>query len=403
MSEQQRTKNGETLSKSLILLMATTAGMGVANLYYNQPLLADIGQTFDANAHQTGNITMFTQIGYAVGMFFFVPLGDIKERRNLVTLLLLAVTLSLIGVATSQNLIWIDLASLAVGITTIVPQIMLPLAASLAPPKEQGKVIGTVLSGLLFGILLARTVSGLIGGTFGWRLMFWIAAALMLILALVLRVLLPKSQPDTSLTYAQLFVSIFSLIKKHTALRESAFIGAMMFGGFSAFWTSLTYFVEGPSYHYNSQIAGLFGLVGAVGASCAPIVGRFADRFSPKSIIGSLMGVTLVSFLIFGFTGIYLWGLILGIILLDLGIQGTQVANQARIYPLAPEARSRINTVFMVSTFLGGALGSTVGSYAWKVWGWQGVCLTCGTMVTLAIIVWLIGFLIKATPTISKN
>lgn len=392
MSEQNVKAQDGTLSKSLVLLMAITAGMGVANLYYNQPLLGNIGHTFHADAHQTGNITMFTQIGYAIGMFFFVPLADIKERRNLITVLLIAVTLSLIGVATAQNLLWIDLASLAVGVTTIVPQIMIPLAATLAPPKEQGKVIGTVLSGLLFGVLLARTVSGLIGGTFGWRWMFWIAAALMLVLALFLRVALPKNEPDTSIAYRHLFVSIFQLIKKHRTLREAAFVGAMMFGSFSSFWTSLTYFVESPVYHFNSQIAGLFGLVGVVGASCAPIVGRFADRLSPKAIIGVLMSVGLLSFILFGTSGQFLWALIVGIILLDLGVQGTQVANQARIYPLAPEARGRINTVFMVSTFLGGALGSSIGSYAWKEWGWHGVCTVSGIMVSLGILVWLIGF-----------
>jgi predicted MFS family arabinose efflux permease len=371
--------------------MAITAGVGVANLYYNQPLLGDIGRSFQANAHQTGIIAMSTQIGYAIGMFFFVPLGDIKERRRLIMILLLLVALSLVGVATAQNLIWMNVASLAVGITTIVPQIMIPLAATLAPPKEQGKVIGTVLSGLLFGILLARTVSGLIGGYFGWRAMFWIAAVLMLILAIILRLFLPENKPDRSITYSQLFFSLFHLTKTHATLREAAFIGAMMFGSFSAFWTSLTYFVESPVYHFNSQLAGLFGLVGVVGASAAPLVGRMADRFQPKIIVGLLMSLTLFSFLLFGLTGTYLLGLIIGIILLDLGVQGTQVANQARIYPLAPEARSRINTVFMVSTFLGGALGSFLGSYAWKEWGWSGVCTISGTMVFLAMIVWSFG------------
>jgi predicted MFS family arabinose efflux permease len=368
--------------------MAITAGIGVANLYYNQPLLGDIGRSFHANAHQTGNISMFTQIGYAIGMFFFVPLGDIKERRRLIMILLVLVAFSLVGVATAQNLIWMDVASLAVGITTIVPQIMIPLAATLAPPKEQGKVIGTVLSGLLFGILLARTVSGLIGGYFGWRFMFWIASGLMLLLAIILRLFLPKNNPDTRITYSQLFFSIFQLVKKHATLREAAFIGAMMFGSFSAFWTSLDFFVESPVYHFNSQLAGLFGLVGVVGASAAPLVGRMADRFKPKTIVGLLMSVTLFSFLLFGLTGMTLIGLILGIVLLDLGVQGTQVANQARIYPLAPEARSRINTVFMVSTFIGGAIGSSLGSYAWKVWGWRGVCTVSGTMVLLGMIVW---------------
>ncbi|MBW7461112.1 MFS transporter, partial [Paenibacillus sepulcri] len=229
-------------------------------------------------------------------------------------------------VCTAQSLTWIYIASLAVGITTVVPQILIPLSAQMASPQERGKVIGTVMSGLLLGILLARTVAGLIGGAWGWRTMYAIAAALMLGLLIVLRAKLPRSQPGMTASYTELIKSIGGLIRQFSTLREAALIGAAMFGGFSVFWTSLAFFLEGGTYGYSSQVAGLFGLVGVVGASGAPVVGRLSDRFQPKVLAGLLIAVTFVSYLFFGFAGTSLWGLIVGIILLDLGVQGTQIS-----------------------------------------------------------------------------
>ncbi|WP_462410751.1 MFS transporter [Neobacillus sp. Marseille-QA0830] len=378
----------QSLSKKMILLMALACGAAVANLYYNQPLLAEMARTFHASANEVGNIGMVTQIGYAVGMFLFVPMGDMTERRRLIVLLLLAVTASLIGVATAQNLPWMFAASLAVGITTVVPQVIIPLAAQLAGYKEQGKVIGIVMSGLFVGILLARTFSGVIGGILGWRAMYWIAALMMLALAVILRTFLPKSHPETKLSYPQLFKSMGQLIATQPVLREASMIGAMMFSAFSIFWTSLSFLLEGAPYHYGAEVAGLFGLVGVVGAAGSPIVGRLSDRFNIKQIVGLLIGITLVSYLFFGFLGAYIWGLVAGVILLDLGVQGAQVSNQTRIYSLIPEARSRLNTVYMVSYFLGGSLGSSLSGYAWGLWKWPGVCLTGGIMIMIGLMVW---------------
>lgn len=387
VTERNKPK-GQILSKRLVLLMSITCGLAVANIYYNQPLLADMGRTFNANSHQVGNISMFTQIGYAIGMFLFVPLGDMRERRQLITILLVFVTISLMGVATSQNLPWIYIASLAVGITTVVPQVIIPLAAQMAEPEERGKVIGSVMSGLLFGILLARTVSGIIGGSFGWRTMYWLAAVLMLALAIILRNFLPRSYPEANLTYGQLLKSLGEFIVTQPTLREASLVGALLFGSFSVFWTSLAFYLEGNPYYFGSQVTGLFGLVGVVGAAAAPLVGRWADRFSPKMMVGMFIIITLLSYLFFGFFGSAVWGLVIGVTLLDLGVQGAQVSNQTRIYSLVPEARSRLNTVFMVTYFLGGSLGSSLGSYAWSMWKWQGVCLTGGMMIVLGFIVW---------------
>ncbi|MCR8630512.1 MFS transporter [Paenibacillus radicis (ex Xue et al. 2023)] len=381
-------KAGQSLSKGLILLMAIACGMTVANLYYNQPLLADIGRSFHVSDNQIGIISMLTQIGYAVGLFLFVPLGDMRERRQLLFLLLIAVSLSLVGIATAQSLIWISIASLLVGVTTVIPQMMVPLAAQLAAPSERGKVIGTVMSGLLIGILLARTVSGIVGGALGWRTMFGIAAVMMLLLAAILRLYLPKSYPESKITYRQLMLSIGQLIIKHRTLREASLIAAMLFGSFSAFWTTLVFYIEGAPYNYGSEIAGLFGLVGVAGALAAPLAGRLSDRYNTKYIVGFAILITLLSFVFFWQFGDHLWGLVIGVILLDLGVQGGQIANQSRIYSLAPEARGRLNTVYMVSTFLFGSVGSALGSYAWSLWRWNGVSAVGGCMVLIAFAVW---------------
>ncbi|CAM3176465.1 MFS transporter [Paenibacillus lupini] len=379
-----------SLSKGLLLLMAFAAGMSVANLYYNQPLLADIGRSFGVQPDEIGLVSTCTQIGYALGMFLFVPLGDIKERKGLITVLLSLVCLSLVGAAAAQSLAWLYIASFAIGITTIVPQILIPLAATLASPGQQGKAVGTVTSGLLLGILLTRTVSGLIGGTWGWRFMYGLAAAAMLALLILLRMKLPVSRAAASLKYGQLLSSMGQLVKRYATLRESALIGAANFAAFSIFWTALSFYVEGEPYHYSSQIAGLFGLIGAAGALGAPFVGRMADRIPTKWMIGALISLNIIAYLLFGLFGSMLWALILGVILLDLGVQGTQVANQTRIYALEPPARSRLNTVQMVTTFLGGAIGSSVGSYAWHIAGWTGVCFAGGIVGLLSFSVWLI-------------
>ncbi|MEK4351010.1 MFS transporter [Paenibacillus sp. FSL R5-0475] len=381
---------GGGLTKQFILILAIASGLSVANMYYNQPLLADIGRTFHASSNAVGYVSMLTQIGYALGMLFFVPLGDIRERRTLISGLLIAVSLSLVGFATAQNLIWMYIASFSIGITTVVPQVIIPLSAELALPEERGKVIGTVMSGLFFGILLARTISGIIGDMFGWRAMYWIAAAIMLLLSLILYQLIPKTKPENNSSYTDLLKSMGNLIRRYSTLREASLIGACMFGGFSVFWTSLAFFLEGEPYHYSSSITGLFGLIGVAGAAGAPFIGRLADRIAPKKIVGILLLLTLIAYGFFGLAGFTIWSLIAGVIILDLGVQGSQVSNQTRIYALEPAARSRINTVFMVSTFTGGAIGSTLGSFAWQHWGWNGVCLMGGMLIVAAICIWIV-------------
>ncbi|MGA3347656.1 MAG: MFS transporter [Candidatus Sulfotelmatobacter sp.] len=358
-----------------VWLMAFCVGAVVANIYYIQPLLSTIAATFRISVPKVGSVAMLTQLGGALGMLIFVPLGDTKERRRLIVSLLLAECVCLALMATAQNFVWLALAAFGIGVTTATVHVVVPFAAQLASAARRGATVGAVLSGLLFGILLARTFSGLMGAWLGWRSIYWVGSGLMLLLAVLIRSGLPESRPDLQLSWLSLIRSTFGLIRSQPVLRESAALGAILFCSFNAFWTTLVFFLQTPPYHYGSAVAGLFGLVGAVGAFCAPFVGHMADRYGARrNVLVSLL-VVLLSFVVMYFFGRHLSGLIAGVILLDIGVQSGHVSNQTRIYGLLPEARSRLNMVYMVCYFTAGALGSYAGSVVWQRFGWAGVCV----------------------------
>jgi predicted MFS family arabinose efflux permease len=373
-------------------LMAFSVGAIVANIYYVQPLLAAMARTFSVGVSMIGLVAMLTQVGTAIGMLIFVPLGDSRDRRALLTALLLGAAVALCGVATAQNLIWIAIASFAVGLCGAAVHIIVPFAAQLAPENSRGQVLGTVFSGLLLGILLARTFSGVVASFFGWRSVYVIAAVGMLALMLLLRARLPKVAPQNSLRWPALMRSLVDLVRDHPALRESAFLGAALLCVFSAFWTTLVFLLQTPPYHYGSSAAGLFGLVGAAGALCAPLVGRFADRKGPRFTILLALLTTLASFLLLGAFGKIMAGLIVGVVLLDVGVQSGHVANQTRIYALDANARSRLNTVYMFCYFTGGSLGSWLGAICWEYKGWSAVCALGIAVIVIALAVFARNF-----------
>jgi predicted MFS family arabinose efflux permease len=327
---------------------------------------------------------MLTQIGYAVGIFLLVPLGDLMERRKLILTMLVLTSLALGMAAVSFNLAWLLVASLAIGITSITAQLIVPFAAQLAKPQQRGKIVGTVMSGLLIGILVARTVSGFVGASLGWRAMYLLACGLMIVLAVALSRMLPKSQPSLQVSYPRLIQSLFKLVQQQSVLREASLAGAMSFGAFSAFWSTLVFFLAQPPYHYGSEVTGLFGLVGVVGATAAPVVGKIADKRNPRITVGLGLSITTLSFLIFWVFGYHILGLIAGVILLDLGAQSTHISNQARIFSLPLEFHSRLNALYITFSFMGGALGSFLGAYAWSRWQWHGVCAIALIMLGVA-------------------
>jgi predicted MFS family arabinose efflux permease len=375
------------LSTSLLWMMTLACVAAVANLYYNQPMLADMARSLRVSAHEIGLVATFTQAGYALGMPLFIPLGDLVERRRLVVSLFLAVALALACAALARSLAWLVTACFFIGLTTLSAQVLIPLAAELSAPEEQGRTIGSLMSGILVGILLARTLSGAISAHFGWRAMFWIAAVMALFFAFLLSLRLPHVHPHTKITYPELLRSMWRLAREAPRLRQISIVGAALFASLSAFWTTLVFLLETPPYHYGSQTAGLFGLVGASSALVAPVAGRLSDRRGPRYVVGIAIATVMAAYLVFWGLGLHLIGLALGVVLLDAGIQGGYVANQSQVLALRPDARNRVNTIYMICYFGGGSVGSLLAARAWSSFGWNGVCLTGMLLVAIAAVV----------------
>ncbi len=373
--------------RATTLLMAVGVGIAVANIYYCQPLLGIMARDLHVSDRQIGLIATLIQVGTAIGMLLFVPLGDIAERRSLTVRMCIFVAFSALLNAIAPNFALLAVSSFVLGVGCVVPHLILPFAAHLAPEGSRGKVVGTVISGLLVGILLARTFAGFVGAQFGWRAIYWISCGLMLALALAFLRMLPESRSEVRMHYFDLLRSVAGMVREHAILRESAAIGALLFAAFSAFWTTLVFFLARPPYHYGARMAGAMGLLAAASAALAPLVGRMVDRRSPKLGITIAVCLALSSFVLMAFTGRWLLGLSLGVVLLDVGVQTGHISNQTRIYNAFPQARSRANTVYMVSYFIGGALGSTLGTLGWNFAGWKGVCAVGALLLVPAFVI----------------
>ncbi|MFA9190174.1 MFS transporter [Flavobacterium sp. FZUC8N2.13] len=368
--------------------MAVATGLIVANLYYCQPLIVLIANEFNIPNADAGTITYLTQAGYAIGLFFMVPLGDKIERKSQILITTFATVIALIIAATAQSFLILEIASLLIGITSIVPQLILPLAASLSKPEQRGKVVGTIMSGLLVGILLSRTLSGFIGEVLGWRAMFWIASGLCFLLFFIIQKQFPYNKPEFKGSYGQLISSLFSLIKEQPLLREATLINVFSFAQFGAFWTTMVLLLSAEPFSFNSATIGLFGIVGASGALAAPLVGKLGDKGGSRIAVGYGCAFIALSFMIFYFSGQSVIGVIIGIVLIDIGLQGVHISNQTRVYSIVPEARNRMNTVFMSFSFLGTAAGSAYGLFLWELGGWHAVTLGCLLLSALAFTVY---------------
>ena len=390
MPENNSSQTGTGLAKSLVLLLSFSNGVVVANMYYSQPLLAEIIRSVNLTEPQAGFIPSMTQIGYGLGLLFIAPLGDLAERRRLIVTLLMLAAGALILTAVAPSALLLLSASMLIGLFSVAVMVIVPLVATLSEPLQRNQNVGMVMSGLLLGILLARTVSGMVGGQFGWRTVYWGGAVLMLCLAGLLRWALPVSRSEAGHNYLGLLSSLPGLAARLPALQEAAVCGALFFASFSIFWTTLVFHLESLPSHLGAQAAGLFGLVGAAGALAATLSGRWADRLGPVRIVMAGAALVLASWLVLWAGGGFLPAMIIGAVFLDLGAQAAHVANQSRIFAFLPEARSRINTIYMVTFFTGGAIGSLAGAYAWNVGGWTAVCLLGTAVMALALILsWL--------------
>ncbi|WP_428246483.1 MFS transporter [Ferrovibrio sp.] len=366
----------------LIFALATGAGLGVANIYYNQPMLGLIEESFGVSTG--GLVPTVTQLGYALGLLLLVPFGDMVERKRLILaqfgLLMLALALA----AWAPAGFVLIAASFAIGAMATVAQQIVPLTAHLAPAAKRGATVGTVMAGLLCGILLSRTLAGYVATHFGWRAMFLLGVPLALFALLWLALMLPQSRGESRLGYGRLLLSMIGLWRELPVLRLAAFTQASLFAAFSCFWTVLALYLAQPPYNLGPEAAGLFGIAGAIGIAAAPIAGRIADRHGPRPVI--LIGGlgALLSWVCFGFW-LALPGLVVGVLLLDFAMQAVLISNQHIIFALRPEARGRINTLFMATMFLGGAIGSMTGMFAWQQSGWEAVCLLGGGFALMAM------------------
>ena len=381
---------GGGISRGLVLLLATTCGTAAANLYYAQPLLHTLATTFGVSNGTAGLLITISQLGYVVGLVVLVPLGDLHERRGLISVTMLVTAAALVLSAVAPAFAVLGGALAVVGVTSVVAQIVVPMSSSLAGEHERGSVVGTVMSGLLVGILLARTVSGLIAAAFGWRAVYWFAAAAMVTLAATLRRALPRVPPTTDLSYGGLLRSVVALVREEPVLRQRMMVGALTFGCFSTLWTSLAFLLSGPPYNYGNAVIGLFGLVGVVGALAASGAGRLADRGHNARTTTATLLIMLVSWGVLAVGKTSVVALIAGIALLDLGVQGAHISNQSAIYALRPEARSRLTTAYMVAYFLGGAALSAISSALYGADGWGGICVLGAVTALVALVGWIV-------------
>ncbi len=373
------------MDRRLLWTLTATTVLAVGNIYYFQPLLGEIARAFQQSASSTGAIPMLAQLGYVGGLLFLTPLGDVLEKRGLLVGLLLAAGLALLTAGVAPTFPLLLLACLGIGVTAVLVQILIPFVAVLSAPAERGRNLGIVLSAALVGVLLSRTLSGFVGAHLGWRGVFFVAAATMFTLAGLLRLGLPRYEPSTRLTYPRLLQSVWALFRGLPELRAIALTGALMYAALSAFWASLAFYLGSDTFRMGPETAGMFGLVGALGALAANVTGRNVERLGARRLVQASILVMLLAWAVFAGVGATWPGLIAGVVLLDLGAQAATVSNQTELYRLHAQAQTRLNTIYKILYFAGGACGSWLSTFAWEHFAWRGVCAVGAAFLLLAL------------------
>ncbi len=379
-------QSNPVLTKPLLWLMTIATGLIVANLYYNQPLLHLIAQDFGVSELKISKIAVLTQVGYAFGLLFILPLGDMLLRKRLILFDLIFIIAAMLGMAYASSIEGLFVMSFIIGFTSVIPQLFVPMAAELATPEKRSSTIGLVMSGLLIGILLSRVISGFMGDLFGWRSMYFIGGGLMVIIWIALFFMLPEMRPTFKGSYGSLMKSVWNLAKTQPVLRLASFRGAMGFASMSAVFTTLVFHMEEAPFHASASVVGSFGLIGAVGALAAAFVGKMNAYIPRNRLITYGLGIIISSWAFLYFGGYTYGGLIIGIILIDLGLQAMHIMNQSDFFALTHlNANSRLNTVYMVSYFVGGSVGTLAAGYAWDYAQWPGVCAVGFTFCILGL------------------
>ncbi|MFE9368969.1 MFS transporter [Streptomyces sp. NPDC006711] len=358
----------------LFLAMAICSGATVANVYLAQPLLNLFAEGLGVSSASAGTVVTCAQFGYAAGILFLVPLGDVHRRRPLLTAMTAVTTALLLLGAAAPNLSALAAAAALIGGVTVIPQILVPLASELAPPARRASVVGNVQIGLMTGIIGSRVIGGLVGEALGWRAVYVLAAALTALTGAITLLLLPREDARQGMPYRRLLASLPRLLREEPALRHACVLHGTLFGAYSATWTTLVLVLTQAPYGFSSATAGLFGLLGLSGAFAAPWAGRFIDRRSPGPVITAALVLTLMSAGAYALGGHTLAFMIVAVLLVNIAVQWSQIANQARVFSYLPGARSRANTVYMVAVFLSGAIAAAVASACYGSFGWTGVC-----------------------------
>ncbi|WP_457809035.1 MFS transporter [Kushneria sp. EE4] len=363
----------KALPTPLLLLMAVATGISVASNYYAQPLLHTIADQLALTTSGAGIIVTTAQLGYAAGLLLLVPLGDMIERRRLVVIMMLLATAGLVVSALSTNLAVLLLGTAITGVFSVVAQVLVPFAATLAAPEQRGRAVGTVMSGLLIGILLARTFAGTLSTLGNWRLVYMVAAVLMLITTALLWRALPRLTTHAGLGYTALIRSVGTLLATHPALRLRAALGALTFALFAAFWTPVAFLLSNHPWQFSDATIGLLGLLGAAGALVAPWTGRQVDRGRARVTTTAGLVLLLLGWLPLLGAEHSLTAILIGVLVLDIAVQLVHITNLNMVYRIDPDARNRLNAAYMVSYFLGGAAGSLVSAWLYGHLGWTGV------------------------------
>ena len=364
----------KTLSAGMTTLLAAACGLTAANVYYAQPLIGLIAPAVGLGDRAASLIVTVTQVGYCIGLILLVPLGDLIENRALTFWTLLADVVALLAAALAPSALAFLSAALFIGVASVATQMLVPIAAHLAPDATRGRTIGNVMSGLLLGIMLARPVSSLIADVFGWRAVFGLSALAITALAFALRARLPERAPKVDHGYVTLIASLWTLLRDTPVLRRRAAYQAALFAAFSLYWTAVPLELAGPAFGLSQRGIALFAFAGAAGALAAPIVGRIADRGWSVGATAVSMAMVAAAFPVARIdAGGSLIALLAGAVLLDAGVQGNQVVSQRVIYALGDQARSRLNGLYIAMFFVGGAVGSSIASLAFASGGWERV------------------------------
>ncbi|MDZ7969319.1 MAG: MFS transporter [Nostoc sp. DedSLP03] len=385
--------SGNGLTKFQVLIMAIASGVCVANVYYNQPILKDIASSFQVSESEAGSISVLSQVGYGFGLFFLIPLGDKINKKTLILSLLICLFCLLIAMTFSQNIVQVWILSIAIGITTVSAQVILPLAASI-DRVTTGQTVGSIFTGILIGVLGARVFSGYIAESLSWRYVYGFSGVMILIVTVLLKIYLPNVNNEYTGDYFDLLKSTLQQLKRFSLLREASLIGGLMFGVFCSFWTTLTFHLSGAPFNFQSDTIGMYGFVAIAGALMAPIFGKLADRGNSQRSLTISVSLVIASLVIAKIASSSALAIAVAVLLLDVGVQAIQVTNVARIYTLDAQSNSRINTVYMTTYFIGGAVGTSIGLLCWNFGGWN--------LVTWQMLVFtLLGFIVIVRPKIT--